>query len=180
LRSAIFLDRDGVINRERHDYVRSWSQFAFLPGALPALAALNRAGATVVVVTNQSVVGRGLISEGQLAGIHDRMRDQVCAAGGRIDAIYACVHAPDAGCECRKPRAALLTRAASELGIDLGESVMVGDTLTDVQAARAAGCWPILIRRTRDGLPGDVTVAADLAQAVERALSLRVGVPSPC
>jgi histidinol-phosphate phosphatase family protein len=180
LRRAVFLDRDGVINRERIDYVRSWSEFEFLPGVLPALAALNWAGATVVVVTNQSVVGRRLISEKQLARIHDRMCAEISAAGGDIDAVYACIHTPAASCACRKPRTALFERAAADLGIDLRESVMVGDALTDVQAARAVGCRPVLVGGTRPQPPSDVTVAEDLAQAVERIIRLPAGATSPC
>jgi D-glycero-D-manno-heptose 1,7-bisphosphate phosphatase len=180
LRRAVFLDRDGVINRERSDYVRSWSEFEFLPQALPALAALNWAGATVVVVTNQSVVGRGLISEQQLARIHDRMRSEISAAGGDIDAVYVCIHTPAAGCPCRKPRTALFESAAADLGIDLRESVMVGDALTDVQAARAVGCRPVLVGDSRPGLPNDVMVVEDLAQAVERIIRLPVGAVNLC
>ncbi len=181
MRRAVFLDRDGVINRERRDYVRSWSQFEFLPGALPALAALQQSGLPTVVVTNQSVVGRGLISEQELAGIHDLMCARVGAAGGHIEAVYACEHAPSAGCSCRKPGIELLTRAAAELGIDLEESVMVGDALTDVQAARAAGCRPILLGRPAPAdQPGDLIVVEDLAQAVGRIISLPVGAMSLC
>jgi D-glycero-D-manno-heptose 1,7-bisphosphate phosphatase len=180
LRRALFLDRDGVINRERSDYVRSWSEFEFLPGVLPALAALSRGGTTVVVVTNQSVVGRGLISEQQLTRIHDRMRAEISAAGGDIHAVYACIHAPAAGCPCRKPRTALFERAAGDLDIDLPESVMVGDTLSDVQAARAVGCRPVLVGDSRPGLPIDVTVVENLAQAVEGIILLPAGAKSLC
>ncbi len=172
MRRAILLDRDGVINRERPDYVKSWSEFEFLPHALPALATLNRAGATVVVVTNQSAVGRRLISEEQLAQIHDRMCAEVCAAGGNIDGVYACVHAPDDGCRCRKPGTALFDRVAVELGIDLRESVMVGDAVTDIRAAQAAGCRPVLVGGHRKGLGTEVILVESLAEAVERILSI--------
>lgn len=167
-RSAVFLDRDGVINRERRTYVRSWSDFEFLPGALEALVELNRLGAPVVVVTNQSVVGRELISEPELAVIHDRMREAISVAGGRIDAIYACTHAPQAGCDCRKPAPGLLIRAAEELGISLCDSVMIGDALTDVQAACAAGCQPLLVASTPNNRlhPSPIEVH-DLRHAVD-------------
>ena len=180
MRRAVLLDRDGVINRERSDYVKSWSEFEFLPQALLALATLNRAGATVVVITNQSAVGRGLISEQDLARIHERMCVEVSAAGGRIETVYACVHAPDDGCRCRKPATGLFDRVAVELGVDLGGSVMVGDSVTDVQAARAAGCQVVLVGGRREGPGSDVMVVEDLVEAVERIIRVPVGAMNLC
>ena len=180
MRRAVLLDRDGVINRERSDDVKSWSEFEFLPEALTALAALNRAGTIVVVITNQSAVGRGLISEQELGRIHDRMCAEISAAGGRIASVYACVHTPDDGCRCRKPATGLFDRVAVELGVDLGESVMVGDAVTDVQAARAAGCRPVLVGGHRKDPGRDVMVAQDLADAVERIVRIPTGTTNPC
>ena len=145
LRRALFLDRDGVINRRRLDHVKSWDEFEFLPGSLAALAALRRANQRVVVVTNQAAVGRGLLRKEELFEIHRLMSKAVSNAGGSIEAIYACTDTPESGCACRKPGVELFRRASSDLGISLEDSVMVGDTLSDVQAARAAGCRPILV-----------------------------------
>ncbi len=164
---AVFLDRDGVINRRRSDHVKSWAEFEFLPGALTALAALHQVGVRVVVVTNQAAVGRGLLGEEDLERIHEQMRATVAAAGGRIEAIYACLHAPEAACACRKPAPDLFRRASAELGIPLNGSVMVGDAPTDVQAAQAVGCQAILL--TEDSsLNGDdsLPVVRSLAEAV--------------
>ncbi|HSR25601.1 MAG TPA: HAD-IIIA family hydrolase [Candidatus Eisenbacteria bacterium] len=142
---AVFLDRDGVINARRPDHVKSWSEFRFVPGSLRALRLLAGMGERIVVVTNQSAVGRGLLTADGLASIHARMTQAVRTAGGRIDAVYACPHVPEARCSCRKPGAGLLLRAGDELGIDLGRSVLVGDSPCDVEAARAARCRPILV-----------------------------------
>jgi len=164
--AAVFLDRDGVINRRRPDHVKSWAEFEFLPEALEGLREINRMGAPVVVVTNQSAVGRGLLSEADLAAIHERMRSAITAAGGRIDAIYACLHTPAHGCECRKPAPGLLQRATAELGLRIEGSVMVGDSASDLEAARAAGCTAVLLADDLvDGGRSEVPTARDLLQA---------------
>jgi D-glycero-D-manno-heptose 1,7-bisphosphate phosphatase len=142
---AVFLDRDGVINRNLDHYVTRSEEFRFLPGALASLVALAASPLAVVIVTNQSAVGRGYMAVGILDDIHRRMLQRVRVAGGRIDSIYACVHRPEDGCSCRKPQAGLLCRAAIELGLDLQASYLVGDAASDVQAALAAGCRPILV-----------------------------------
>lgn len=180
MRPAIFLDRDGVINENRPDYVKSWEEFHFLPGVLEALRRLSAGSRPVVVVTNQSVVGRGVISPRMLALIHDRMLWEVADAGGRIDALYICPHHPHDGCDCRKPAPGLLRRAAVELGLDLAASVFIGDSFSDVAAARAAGVQPIFVRSGQDGIrlrePAAQTlldgcpVVDDLAAAVTRLL----------
>ena len=167
-RPAVFLDRDGVINQRRADYVKSWSEFEFLPGALEALARLAGTEAVVIVITNQSAVGRGLVSAAELHQIHRRMMDEVAAAGGRIERVYACIHTPEDRCACRKPAAALLLQASLELDVCLTESVMIGDSLSDVRAGQAAGCLPILLQSDlREMEPPDVIVASDLSQAVD-------------
>jgi histidinol-phosphate phosphatase family protein len=160
------LDRDGVINRRRLDHVKAWGEFEFLPGVLEALAELRRTEVPVVVLTNQAAVGRGLLTADELAYLHSRMVDAVREAGGEIEGIYVCPHVPQARCACRKPATDLFLRASADLGITLPGSVMVGDDLTDVQAARSVGCQPILITNgspTRvDGVPN----ASDLTEAV--------------
>jgi D-glycero-D-manno-heptose 1,7-bisphosphate phosphatase len=142
---ALFLDRDGVINRQRVDHVKSWAEFEFLPGALDGLARLHRIGIRVIVITNQAAVGRGLLEEQDLVRIHQHMCAAVRDAAGDIERVYACLHTPEAGCRCRKPGTALLERASGELGIDLAGSIMAGDSIGDLEAARAAGCLPIVV-----------------------------------
>jgi D-glycero-D-manno-heptose 1,7-bisphosphate phosphatase len=167
---ALFLDRDGVLNRKRHDHVKSWEEFEFLPGVLETLRDLHSAGVRVIVVTNQSVVGRGLITEETLLYIHSRFTASVAEAGGRIEHVYACIHRPEAGCDCRKPNPGLLTLASRDRGVPLQTSVMVGDADSDVEAARRAGCVPVLIaERPPPGLNGRLSLARDLADAAELA-----------
>ena len=180
LRPAVFLDRDGVINENVDgDYVRSWDAFHFLPGALDAIAALTRAGLPIAVVTNQQGVGKGIMPAADVDSIHERMLATIGAAGGRVDAVLYCPHLASDGCDCRKPQPGLLTRAATQLGLDPARSTFIGDALSDVQAARAAGCRPILVRTGRgaaaaDALPPDLAgtlMADDLASAVRLVLA---------
>jgi D-glycero-D-manno-heptose 1,7-bisphosphate phosphatase len=147
---TVFVDRDGVINAERRDYVRRWTHFRFLPGALEGLAMLSQQGGRVLVVTNQSAINRGLMTVADLEEIHCRMAQVVAEAGGRIDAIYCCPHRPDEGCDCRKPRPGLLLWAAREYGLDLSQSFLVGDKCSDVAAGEAVGCTCVMVRT---GLP---------------------------
>ena len=172
-RRTVFVDRDGVINRRRPDHVKSWSEFEFLPSALEALCGLNRSGVRTVVITNQSVVGRGLVSAAQLGEIHALMSDAIRRSGGEIAAIYVCPHAPELGCACRKPAPGLLMQAKAELALDLDSCVMVGDGECDIEAAAAAGCRAILVG---DGaamsLRRDVLVVPHLGEAV-RQIELR-------
>lgn len=144
-RSAVFLDRDGVINHNRSDYVRSTDQLRVFPAALPALARLAQSECAVVIITNQSAIGRELVSVTTVAQINHYLLKQIRSAGGRIDGIYLCPHTPDDACECRKPRPGLLLQAANELQLDLHRSWFIGDSLTDMQAAVAAGVRPILV-----------------------------------
>lgn len=149
---AIFLDRDGVINRNRPDYVKSWAEFEFLPGVLEALRRLAATPYSIAIASNQPAIGRGLVTRETVDEIHRRMMEAIREAGGRLDAIYYCPHCADDGCDCRKPRPGLLLRAAEELNVDLAASWFIGDSLRDVEAALAAGAQPILVR-TADGSP---------------------------
>ena len=179
--TAVFLDRDGVINRRRPDHVKSWSEFEFLPGTLDALAALHRTGARVVVVTNQAAVGRGLLREEDLAFIHAKMSEAVAAAGGWIERTYTCVHIPEVRCACRKPGTALFAQASAELGIRLEFSLMVGDAPTDVEAARAAGCVPVLMAENGEGGHRDgVAIVHQLSEVVAMFTQMRSGELVPC
>ena len=174
-RPAIFLDRDGVIIENRADYVKSVAEVAFIPGVLKALASVRRWPGAIVVITNQSAVGRGLITLAAAVAINAYVRQQVEAAGGRLDGLYLCPHLPADGCACRKPAPGLLRQAARDLRLDLRASVMIGDALTDVQAGHAAGTRAVLVRTGRGaeqaprlalaGL-GHVPVAVDLAAAL--------------
>ena len=148
---AIFLDRDGVIIENRDRYVRAWADVAFLPGALAALARLSRAPLAVVIVTNQSAVGRGLLSEAEAESINNRLLEAIRAAGGRVDASYLCPHIDADGCDCRKPAPGLLRRAAADLDLDLPRSVLIGDALSDLAAGRAAGVGRVALVRTGRG-----------------------------
>lgn len=136
---AVFLDRDGVICRNRDDHVKSWDEFQFLPDAKASIARLTEAGLPVIVISNQAVVNRGLASASTVEDIHRRMNAEVEAHGGRIARVYYCPHRPDEGCACRKPRSGMLLQAAQEMGIDLASSYLIGDALTDIQAAQAVG-----------------------------------------
>ncbi|HSN74839.1 MAG TPA: D-glycero-beta-D-manno-heptose 1,7-bisphosphate 7-phosphatase [Anaerolineae bacterium] len=179
-RAAVFLDRDGVLNQNRANYVRTWAQVEFLHGVFEAVQRLAGSSFVVVVVTNQSAVGRGLMTCEALTAINQGIVQQVQQAGGRIDAVYACPHRPDEGCPCRKPRPGMLLQAAVDLGIDLERSFLVGDARSDVEAGLAAGCQPIMVRTGRgtkqaaglaaSGL-GRVPVVADLAAAVDLILN---------
>ena len=139
MQPAIFLDRDGVIIENRADYVRRWSDVAFYPQALTALARIKATPYRIVVVTNQSAVGRGLISLETAQDINRRIVEQIEDAGGRIDRVYMCPHAPWEECDCRKPKPGLFHQAAEELSLDLARSIVIGDALTDIFAAKAAG-----------------------------------------
>jgi D-glycero-D-manno-heptose 1,7-bisphosphate phosphatase len=143
--SAVFVDRDGVINRKAPDgdYVTSWDQFEFLPGALTGLARLAGSALRIAVVTNQRGIALGRMSEGDLADIHDRMRAAVVEAGGRIDAIYHCPH--EAGCRCRKPEVGVFEDAAEELGLELDHTAVVGDQLSDMLAAERIGALRVIV-----------------------------------
>lgn len=174
LRRAVFLDRDGVINQNSPSYVLSWADVQFLPGVFAALRRLAATPFAVVVATNQSAVGRGLMSLGQMWAINGQIAAEVAAQGGRLDRIYACPHRPDEGCGCRKPQPGMLLQAARDLGLDLSASYLIGDAVSDIEAALAVGCRPLLVRtgRGQAQLPGlrangyNVPVVADLAEAV--------------
>ncbi len=144
--SLVVLDRDGVINADSPDYIKSPAEWHALPGSLNAIARLCASGFTVVVATNQSGVGRGLFTEQTLAKIHDEMLRQVSEAGGDIAAVFVCPHAPDAGCDCRKPLPGLLRQIERQFGTTLRGAPAVGDSARDIDAAVAVTARPILVR----------------------------------
>lgn len=178
-RPAVFLDRDGVLNENCADYVRTWEQVAFLPGVFEAMRRLAASPYAVVVVTNQSAVGRGLLHVDTLHAINRGIVDAIHAEGGRVDAVYACPHAPADACLCRKPLPGMLVQAAADLNLDLRHSWLIGDAVSDMEAAAAVGSHPLLVltgrgARQRQGLAGaglaHVPALADLPAAVERVL----------
>lgn len=143
--SAVFVDRDGVINRKAPEgsYVHSWAEFEFLPGALDGLALLATSESPIVVVTNQRGLALGRMTADDLADIHRRMTQAISATGGRIDAVYHCPH--DVGCHCRKPEIGMFEQAATDLGIRLDESAVIGDQPADMLAARRIGAVRVLV-----------------------------------
>ncbi|MBX3002278.1 MAG: HAD-IIIA family hydrolase, partial [Caldilineaceae bacterium] len=155
------------------------AEFCFLPGALTALQTLATLDWPIVVVTNQSAIGRGFVTQAAVEQIHQRMIDAIHAAGGRIDAIFYCPHHPEDSCDCRKPRPGLLHQAQARLQIDLTRSILIGDAVSDLQAAQVVGCFPILVKSGRgwaqlDQWPrekmDEIGVAEDLADAVPQIL----------
>ena len=143
--AVIFLDRDGVINENRTDYVKNVNEFRFLPGSCTAIAELTRARYRIFVCTNQAGIARGLISLETLKEIHCHMLAQIAKVGGNIEKIYFCPHMKDEGCLCRKPQPGMLFQARDEFVLDLSQAVFVGDSLSDVRAGFAAGVQPILV-----------------------------------
>ncbi|MGE0384419.1 MAG: D-glycero-beta-D-manno-heptose 1,7-bisphosphate 7-phosphatase [Gammaproteobacteria bacterium] len=142
----VILDRDGVINEDSHWYIKSRDELRPVPGSLPAIATLCRAGYRVLVATNQSGVGRGLLDARALDDIHDFINASLVPLGGRIEAFFACVHVPEDDCDCRKPRPGLLHRIAAHTGLPLAGVPVVGDRARDLDAAIAVGARPILVR----------------------------------
>ncbi len=173
----VILDRDGVINHDSDEFIKSPEEWKPIPGSLEAIARLNQAGYRVVVATNQSGIGRGLLDMGTLNAIHEKLNKALAPLGGRIDAFFFCPHGADAGCGCRKPATGMFEEISRRLNVDLKGVPAVGDSLRDLQAAAAAGSLPILVltgkgRRTLDGgdLPESTQIYRDLAEAVDALL----------
>lgn len=171
LAPAVFLDRDGTLNKEA-DGLRSIDQLELLPGVAEAVQALNRSGLRVVVVTNQPVIAKGYVTEAELKGIHNKLESLLGLEHAYVDRIYHCPHHPERGfpgerpelkieCECRKPNAGMLLRAARELNLDLSRSWMVGDTTVDMLCARNAGVKSVLVRTGHGGRDGRFNVQPD-------------------
>jgi D-glycero-D-manno-heptose 1,7-bisphosphate phosphatase len=184
LRPAIFLDRDGVIIEDVH-YLAAPGQIRLIPGSADSIAALNRAGWVVVVITNQSGVARGLFTQADVEAVHIHLSDLLAGYGARVEAYYHCPHYPTAevvafrvDCDCRKPKPGMLLQAAADLGLDLARSWMVGDRETDLEAGAAVGARTVLVR-TGYGSTTDATtldrsrlnlevIASNLADAVDK------------
>lgn len=165
---AIFLDRDGVIIENRDAYVRSWDDVEIFESAIDTLIGIEHFPYLIVIVTNQSAVGRGIITFEQAVEINDRLVSIIRDRGGRVDGVYICPHSPTDRCDCRKPKPGMLLSAAQALDIDLENSIMVGDALTDLEAGIQAGVKDTILLETGRGL-----LQASLPQAEEYKSSLR-------
>lgn len=175
---VIVLDRDGTIVVDRH-YLSSPEDLQFEPGAEVGLRRMVKMGYRLIVITNQSGVARGFFSPARLEEIHVRLRAMLDSIGAPLEAIYACPHSPEAGCECRKPRLGLMQRAAQELGFEMSRSIVIGDKDSDVEFGHRAGATTILIREPRlrsesttlrpDYAVANLTEAADIISSMSSA-----------
>jgi D-glycero-D-manno-heptose 1,7-bisphosphate phosphatase len=170
----IVLDRDGVINYDSASYISNSDDWQPLPGSLEAIAKLTQAGYHIVVATNQSAIGRGLLEMATLNAIHDKMHRAVAQVGGRIDAVFYCPHSQEDNCRCRKPRAGLLEEISRRFNTELKDVSSIGDALRDLQAAATAGAQPVLVltgkgemTRQSGELPAGTRIYADLAAAAK-------------
>ena len=150
--NVVFLDRDGVINQDSPEYIKSWSEFHFLPGSLEALARLTRHGFQLIVITNQSVINRNMVATETLLDMHDRMLTAVRRHGGEIKDTFYCPHTPEDHCDCRKPLPGLIYRAQHIHQINLESAGMIGDSAKDIECARNAGCGYNILVQTGNGL----------------------------
>ncbi len=169
LSRAVFLDRDGVLSRERTDYVKTPEELEILPDLEAPLREIRERGFRIVIVTNQSVIGRGLTTHHEMSRIHEKLRLELEQFGCSIDGIYYCPHRPDEGCNCRKPEPGLILRASKDLGIDVAASWMIGDKEIDLEAAKRAGCRGIRIPTNGTGLADavrQITLAEEQSDCV--------------
>ena len=164
--SLVILDRDGVINHDSDDYIKSPDEWQPLPGSLEAIARLCRADYTVVVATNQAGVGRGLFSQEMLIRIHRKMASSIRDKGGRLDSVFFCPHSPAEQCGCRKPKPGMLLEISDRLGIGLSGVPVVGDSLRDLEAAEAAGAIPVLVKTGRGRLTQEKLSKGELSHTL--------------
>lgn len=175
MKKLIILDRDGVINYDSENYIKSPAEWIPIPGSLEAIASLNKAGYLVAIASNQSGIGRGLFSEATLALIHTKMQQALQEKNAHIDAIFYCPHTPEDRCECRKPKPGLLHQAAERFHCSLQGVLFIGDSLRDIEAAQVAGCIPILVQ-SGNSISAEIiaekniAVFTDLAHAVKEML----------
>jgi D-glycero-D-manno-heptose 1,7-bisphosphate phosphatase len=174
----IVLDRDGTINHDSEQFIKSPDEWRPIPGSLEAIARLNHAGYRVVVATNQSGIGRGLFDMGTLNAIHEKMHRSLAQVGGRVDAVFYCPHTADATCDCRKPKPGLLREAGRRFNVGMNGVAVIGDGLRDLQAAESVGSQPMLVltgkgeKTLREGnFPKNTVIFPDLAFAVSALLA---------
>lgn len=180
----VILDRDGVINQDSANFIKSPNEWISIAGSLEAIALLNQSGFRVAVATNQSGISRGLFDMTTLNSIHDKMHRELAIVGGRIDAIFYCPHAADEHCHCRKPDTGMIEEIGLRFSMELNGAPAVGDALRDLQAFASVGCQPILVltgkgevtlaaskQSPEKALPPNTWVCADLAEAVQRIIT---------
>lgn len=184
LENVVFLDRDGVINLDSSDYIKSWSEFKFIPRSIEAIKELALKEFNVIVITNQSVINRNMVSGKGLEHIHASMKNEVKSGGGLIKDIFFCPHIPEDSCDCRKPKPGLIYQAQKAYSIDLKDAVMVGDSAKDIECARNAGCGIAVLVKTGNGAEAEKTlaekkiypdhIAQDLYEAVQWIIDIKV------
>ena len=159
----VILDRDGTINEDRNDFVKSVDEWVPIPGALEAIARLNHAGWHVVIATNQSGIGRGIFDMSALNAMHLKMNQLLAKLSGRVDAVFFCPHVADDNCQCRKPLPGMFKQISERFGVDLNKVLVAGDSLRDLQAGAALGCEPHLVRTGKAAAMSDVQLAQTVA-----------------
>ncbi len=159
LKKVVFLDRDGVINQDSPEYIKSWTEFKFLPGSIEAIVQLTLNDFSTIIITNQSVINRNMVSKKELDYIHDMMKKIVRSRGGEIKDIFFCPHLPEDGCHCRKPNPGLISKAQQVYQIDLETTAMVGDSAKDIECALNAGCGCAVLVQTGNGLTAEKVLA---------------------
>jgi D-glycero-D-manno-heptose 1,7-bisphosphate phosphatase len=176
----IILDRDGVINHDSDDYIKSVDEWHAIPGSLDAIAHINQMNIPVVICSNQSGVGRGLFSVDALHEMHLKLKQLLSAVNGHIDNIYVCLHHPDDHCECRKPQPGMMIAATHDYDADPAHTLVIGDSLRDIEAAHAAGCKAVLVKTGKGKRTAELTtlpaiaVYDDLATAIEQELNRHI------
>ena len=175
----VILDRDGVINFDSAQFIKTPEEWKPIPGSLEAIARLNQAGYRVVIATNQSGIGRGLFDMATLNAIHDKLYKMLSQVGGQVDAMFYCPHAADDNCECRKPKSGMIEEIARRFNVDLTGAPAIGDSLRDLQAAAAVGAQPILVltgkgqqTHEKGDLPEGTLVFNDLSEAVKHIIAI--------
>lgn len=174
---CVFFDRDGVINKKapEGEYIKNWNEFKFLPGVKEAIRRLNKAGFLVIIITNQQGIAKGLMTEQDLKAIHTKMVEELRKIRAKIDGIYYCPHDERDSCNCRKPNIGMFLKAKKDFNINLNESWMVGDSKSDIEAGKRAGCKTILISRkfhnttiSEDKIKKDVFVLTKFKEVADK------------
>lgn len=163
MNQALFLDRDGVIIANRSDYVRTWSDVSIYPQSLSSLQRIHSSQYKIFIITNQSVVGRGIISHAEAEKINLQLINEIESSGGRIDGVYMCPHTPEDNCPCRKPRPGMILQAAAEFSVDLGHSILIGDAISDIIAGQTAGVGKnVLVKTGRGAAQIELPIASQI------------------
>ncbi len=171
---AVFLDRDGVLIHNRANYVRTWSEVKIYPYTFEAIKTLNQAGFFVFIITNQSPIGRGILSEDQVQQINQKLQDTIAAHGGQINKIYFCPHTPQMNCTCRKPNPGMIQQAFQEYSINQEQSWLVGDAISDIQAGINGGLTHNIMLLTGRGKKQLKNKPQDLLCLIEKNLKTAV------